>query len=209
MEDTRLLEQWGHFKDRLDFEIGKVEHQLTTVGARQKDLKRNLWIYIVFAVFPFVLLKVAVRLTDWLVFAVMDGETDFGAYTVEQFAYTALVILQYVLRPISILFFPICVFYWIRSYKKYRWHNRKDLQWEKPRVRAVLHEGRHDQEANYYVEREKLTWVLGRYYLYRSNTEELYRKITAHPPKLTLEQLEEQLAQMEFYEEIRPARQKP
>lgn len=209
MGDTRLLEQWGHFKDRLEFEIGKAEHQLAGVNARQKDLKRNLWLYIVFAVVPFILRRVAVRLSDWLAFAVMEGETDYGAYAAEQFAYMALVIVKYILGPVSVIFFPICMYYWIRSVKKYRWHNRKDLQWEQPRTRAVLYGGRENQQWNYYVEHEKLAWVLSRYYLYRSNMEELYQKITACPPKLTLEELEEQLAQMEFYEEIRPARQNP
>ena len=209
MEDTRLLEQWGHFKDRLEFEIGKVEHQIAGVDARQRDLKRNLWIYILFAALPFALRRGAIRLSDWLAFGVMEKETDFGAYTVEQFTYSALVIAKYILGPIAILFFPVCMYYWIRSVKRYRWHNRKDLSWEPPKERLALHEGRHDREKNYYIEREKLTWVLSRYYLYRSDMEEIYRKITAHPPKLTLEQLEEQLEQLKFYEEIAPASQKP
>ncbi|MCH5267952.1 MAG: hypothetical protein J1E62_06375 [Lachnospiraceae bacterium] len=209
MEDSELIQQWNHYRDRLDFEIQKAEHQLAGVEARQKDLRRNLWIYIVFAVCPFILRKGAIRLSDWIAFAVMERGTDFGAYAVEQFAYMALVIVKYVMGPIAVLFLPICGYYWIRSVKKYRWHNRKDLQWELPRPRAALHEGRNVKAYNYYVERKKVTWILSRYYLYRSKTEEIYREITAHPAKLTLEQLEEELSQMEFYEEIRPAREKP
>ena len=44
--------------------------------------------------------------------------------------------------------------------------------------------------------------------MYRSRADEIYRQITETPPDLTLEQLEEQLSRMVFYEETRPAKEK-
>lgn len=205
MEQTQLENRWEQFNDRLEFEIGKVEHQLAGVNARLRDMKRSLWIYALFFIAPFVILKLVKYLReDWIMMELMRTN-NAALFSVLQIVYSILTIAWYVLLPVGILSLPLFGSYFIRALKRYRRHKKSNSPWELPRERLSLHEGRHRQETNCYIEREKLIWVLNKYYLYRSKMKDLHKKIICQPPEMTLEQLETHLSAMVFYEEIRPA----
>lgn len=204
MEDVTLLQRWQQFDDRLEFEIGKAEHQLAGVNARLKDLRRDLWIYIPFAIVPFSLAFIFRFLQEEVVRSWFAKAGSGMQFSLIQLLYTVLTILRYVTFPLALVSLPVCIFYGIRSVKRFIYHNRT-VQWELPRERLMLHEGRNQKEVNCYVEREKIIWILNKYYIYRSRMQTIKKTITDNPSQLTGEQLEGKLAEMVFYEEIRPA----
>lgn len=204
MEDILLLQRWQQFSDRLEFEIGKAEHQLTGVNARLADLRRDLWIYILFGAVPFLVAAYFWYLQEDVICVWLLRANNGLQFSFLQLLYTVATIARYVSFSLAIVSLPVSIFYVARSVKRYLHHNRT-IQWELPRERLMLHEGRNRKEYNCYAERESLVWVLNKYYMYRSRLQAIKKKILEHPPQITEEQLDECLAELVFYEEIRPA----
>lgn len=204
MEDIILLQRWQQFSDRLEFEIGKAEHQLAGVNARLKDLRRDLWIYILFGAVPFLVAAYFRCLQEDVIYVWLLKARNGLQFSFFQLLYTVATIARYVSFPLAIVSLPVNIFYVVRSVKRYLHHNRT-VQWELPRERLMLHESRNRKEYNCYAERESLVWVLNKYYMYRSRMQAIKKNISEHSPQITEEQLDEYLAEMVFYEEIHPA----
>lgn len=179
----KILAEWKRKKEQIEFEIAQVESQLKQVEKRITETRNNVVIYIMFIAVPLVLL---------FIFSIWDGYFVLIAY--------------YVLRGLMIIWIPVNLVCLIRAIIRYSRHSRQNLEWDLPRVRRWNYQRTERPEKNYQTEKQKLHWVLTRYYSYRWRMEQWKYQIDRFGEKISLEEMLSDFETMEFYERIWPAK---
>ena len=199
--DIQLFHQWNAKRDQLDFLIQSTELQLVNVNKRLKRLWCDLAYDIGMIVLPVLFL--------WL------WPQSKGVGVISS-------IVTNVLRTLVVY---ACIFLWpfiIYSMIKtsvFLYRNRENTQVCEPTVKGgksrVSEAGlpvrtyRHDYqktETTYRVEQKKLLYMLNRYYWYKTELEELGKKLTDEDlPSITPEEFRTRMEKLVFYEEVKPA----
>lgn len=185
MTDVQITYELKSYQQKLDFEIDKLQHQLVSAERKLERVRLDIFICLIMFAAP-------------LFVSVVMGFLSSGA--------VIPTIISVVAGLLWILSLPLTSFALIQSIL-IRWKNvdSSDFVWEKPAVRRISSKTKQEAESSYLAEQKKLIWVLGKYYLYQENLQQLLEQAEEGDEALTLENVRTELAAMPFYEEIRPA----
>lgn len=191
------FEQWEYIweteKQHLDYEIGKVEGQLKNCRFRIDLAKREMIVcsFSVFAPLFFILFTGSLSPKDGSLIGNLIVAAGLTIGLVAQVLYICLL--------------PFLAYYMIKGIILYLVNTYEPVKDEAVRAVSGLEKENPKPEESYAVEERKLMRVLSCYYEYRSRMEQLKWQITQGEVTMTAEELQEEIDQWVFYEEIAPA----
>lgn len=184
---------WETEKQRLDYEIGKTEGQLKNCIFRIDLAKREMIVCGFSALFPLLF----IIFTRYL----SPGE---GSLIGNLIVATGLTI-GLVVQILYICLLPFLVYYMIKGMTLYLVNVYEPVKEEPLRVVSGSDKEIPEPEKSYAAEERKLVKVLSCYYEYRNRMEQLKWQLTQGEVSMTAEELQEEIDQWKFYEEITPA----
>ncbi|MCM1090657.1 MAG: hypothetical protein NC092_14135 [Butyrivibrio sp.] len=190
---TRLLYELNMRQNKLELAISQMEHQLTSVNTRLDSLRHDLALYAGMVVVPPILYLLLGVVTGF--FSPLSGFLFLFIFT----------ILQNLLLCGYIIFLPFNIYYLLKTFQTKKMNDEPTENiTELPREGTAR--GEPQPESTYRSEQQKLVFILSRYYLYQDTMNQLKRRLDEADCSMTLAELHQELEQMPFYEEIRPAR---
>ena len=188
--NQQLLYEINMYRRKVDMEITAAEKQLASVEERLKRLKQDLYVYLGFILVPLILYCIFDVLTllffSPLVYIIFNIASFL---TVCIFVILLIPSIYNLTKTITLL----CL------------NRESDESVNLPPAETALRGGLPPEEESYREERDKLTLVLGRYYVYRDKLERLHEKIKSVDCNMTMVELEQELKQMPIFVDIQPA----
>lgn len=193
-EMSNIRYEWETKKASLDFEIGKLESQLRSVEKRTNLLKLDVTVSALCVVIPYCI----------LLFTSILSTLFYASGTLRLFG--ALLDGSYIfLLEFYILSLPFSIYHVIKGILMYYYHKKEDTTWQKPHLRSDYGHRNQEREASYQTEKDKLNWILIKYYAYRNEMEQMKKDMENDDLPLTCEEVTGIFDRMEYYEEIKPA----
>lgn len=185
MTDVYITYELKSYQQKLNYEIDKLQCQLVAAERKLEKLRWDVLICLIMFSTP-------------LIAAIVLGFLSFGALIPGMLSW-----LSYLLWLITL---PFTSFALTKSIL-IRWKNKDTPEFvrQKPAVRHVSQRTSQKAEISYLDEQKKLIWVLGKYFLYQERLLQLLEQAEEGDEALTLEDVRTELADMPFYEEIKPA----
>lgn len=185
-----LLYELNMYRRKLELTITTTEQQLASANKRLHNLSQDLYTYVafltvpipVFLVFHFLSLTPA-RILPYMIFTAVK--------------FSVLAIYLVMLPPNIYRLTKTIILLWI--------NRETDEQVLLPPIQGKNNAGKALDEESYRSERDRLSRVLGRYYIYREKVEQLFKKVNDSACNMTRIELEYELSQLPIYEDIQPA----
>ena len=180
---------WREAKDKLEFEIGKAEGQLRNCRNRMDLAKREMKICIM----TFII-----------------GLLFFGALEIFHFRESGLMYLvsaaiaSWMLYIIYLFVMPFLTYSMVKAIMFYILCRKKSIKKESLKEHTGF-DDIPDPEKTYAIEEEKLIRILSNYYAHRNYLDELNDKIKEGELTMTVEEMQEKIDQLIYYQEIVPA----
>lgn len=189
MDNTQITYELKNYQQKLNFEIDKLKLQL--VLAERKLERTGSDVYACLAM-------VAVPICA-------EAALNF-LRTCWPSLFMMLALPCFLLKLLWIVTMPFTSFALMKSILiKKKNKDTPDFVWQKPDVRRIPPKSTPEAETTYLAEQKKLTWVLGKYFLYQEHLQQLLQQAGEADGSLTLETARAELKAMPFYEEIKPA----
>lgn len=185
---------WKTAKQHLDFEIGKLEGQLKNCRDRLDRTKKDMIVCIMTVVIPFL-----------VVLLLQTFPTRVNEAVFNDFLFISTSVISFWLLVIYICSLPFLAYAMVKSIMLYL------LNEKTPAVKEPLIEvtGNYrdipEPEKSCALEEDKLVRILSKYYGYRRRLEELQEGLKEEELSMTVEELQEEIDSMGFYQEIVPA----
>jgi len=189
--DWHLLYELNMQQKKLDLEIMAAEKQLESVKKRLDGLTHDLYIYLSVLIMPIIL------------FIILNTFTMIPSKSI---LFLLLVIAKYLILCIYIIMLPVNLYNLINAIMLLNLNKENDLAVDLPLLEGIRKGFEPIRpEKTYRSEHDKLLLVLTRYYLNQEKLEQLYKQINSNPSIITLEELKDELNNIPYYEDIKPA----
>lgn len=188
MTDIQVTYELKNYRKKLNFEIDKLRLQLTLAERKLERTRSDVYVCLVMIAVPFCVEAVLNYLrTCWPARFMM------------------LAPLCFLIKLLWVVTLPFTSFVLIKSILiKKKNKDSPYFVWQKPDVRRIPPKSTQEAETTYLAEQKKLTWVLGKYFLYQEHLQQLLQQAQEADESLTLENVRAELKSMPFYEEIKP-----
>ncbi len=180
---------WRTARQRLDFEIGKVEGQLRNCRFRMDLAKRGMIVCIMTVIIPYLFFIV-----------------------VEKFPISATnlisVIISFILSGLHILYIcllPFLVYSMVKAIMFYFLSKKESIIKESLREYTGYTKDTPAPEKSYVIEEDKLIRILLIYYDYRRRLDEMQEKLKDGELSMTVEEMQEEIDRMVYFQAIIPA----
>ena len=185
MDNTQILYELKNYQQKLNFEMNKLRNQLVLAERKLERTDSDVLICLLMFSVP---LFVSV-IFDYLY----------------RYLSAMLAPLFFLARLLWVFTMPFTLYALIKSIVVRRMNrDTPDFVWQKPDVRRIPPKSTPEAETSYLAEQKKLTWVLGKYFLYQEHLQQLLQQAAETDEALTLESVRAELKAMPFYEEIKP-----
>lgn len=184
---------WETEKHHLDYEIGKVEGQLKNCRFRIDLAKREMIVCGLCVFAPLLLILFIGSLSS-------SSGSLIGNLMV-----AAGLTFGLVFQVLYICVLPFLTYYMIKGMILYLVNTYEPVKEDTLRPVSESEEAIVEPEKSYATEARKLMRVLSHYYEYRSRMEQLKWMLTQEEIAMTAEELQEEIGQWVYYEEIVPA----
>ena len=178
-------------KDHLEFEIGKAEGQLRNCRNRMDLAKREMIICIITFIFS------SLFFIGWLIFRSVKNNPEYMLPTYTIVSGLLNLLFLFILSFLAYSMFKAIMFY---KFSKKKAMKKESLREYTGNDKVFLR-----PEKSYVIEEEKLTRILSTYYHHRLDLYELKRKLEDGELVMTVEELQEELDSLVYYQEIVPA----
>lgn len=178
-------------KDHLEFEIGKAEGQLRNCRNRMDLAKREMIICIITFIFS------SLFFIGWLIFRSVKNNPEYMLPTYTIVSGLLNLLFLFILSFLAYSMFKAIMFY---KFSKKKAFKKESLREYTGNDKVFLR-----PEKSYVIEEEKLTRMLSTYYHHRLDLYELKRKLEDGDLVMTVEELQEELDSLVYYQEIVPA----
>lgn len=188
MDNTQILYELKNYQQKLNFEIDKLKLQLVLAEKKLERADSDIYICMAMIAIPFCAEAALNYLRSCWPSQLM-----------------MLPLLCFLLRLLWVVTLPFTSFALFKSILiKKKNKDTPNFVWQKPAVRRIPPKATQEAESSYLAEHKKLTWVLGRYFLYQEHLQQLLQQAEKADESLTLENVRTELKSMPFYEEIKP-----
>lgn len=178
-------------KDHLEFEIGKAEGQLRNCRNRMELAKKEMIICIITFIFS------SLFFIGWLIFRSVKNNPEYMLPTYTIVSGLLNLLFLFILSFLAYSMFKAIMFYKFSKKKPFK---KESLREYTGNDKVFLR-----PEKSYVIEEEKLTRMLSTYYHHRLDLYELKRKLEDGDLVMTVEELQEELDSLVYYQEIVPA----
>lgn len=178
-------------KDHLEFEIGKVEGQLRNCRNRMDLAKREMIICIITFIFS------SLFFVGWEIYRSVKNNP---AYLLPVYS-----IVSWLINLLFLIVLSCFAYSMFKAIMFYRFSKKKPFKKESLREYTGNDKVLLNPERSYAIEEEKLTRILAAYYRHRLDLYELKRKLEDGELVMTVEELQEKLDGLVYYQEIIPA----
>lgn len=178
-------------KDHLEFEIGKAEGQLRNCRNRMELAKKEMIICIITFIFS------SLFFIGWLIFRSVKNNPEYMLPTYTIVSGLLNLLFLFILSFLAYSMFKAIMFY---KFSKKKAMKKESLREYTGNDKVFLR-----PEKSYVIEEEKLTRILSTYYHHRLDLYELKRKLEDGELVMTVEELQEELDGLVYYQEIIPA----
>lgn len=178
-------------KDHLEFEIGKAEGQLRNCRNRMDLAKREMSICIITFVISILFF------IGWEIYRSVKNNPEYLLPTYSIVSWLLNLLFLFVLPCFAYAMFKAIIFYILCKKKAIKKESLKEYRGNDKYIPRP--------EKSYAIEEEKLTRILSTYYHHRLDLYELKRKLEDGELVMTVEQLQEKLDGLVYYQEIVPA----
>jgi len=180
--DYRINYEWEARRNQLDFEIQQIQTQLKSVENRLHFLKTDIYSYLIMIIVPFLLIAFGSLLTLGTGFDII----------------TSLISALYTIA------LPFIVYNLIKTILLNILNNRT-TDFTPPAIRTPYQPKTPKRELTYNIEKQKLAWILTKYYRYRDIYDDMKRQMEEGSFSMTLEEMQAKFDELPYYETIRPA----
>ncbi len=185
---------WKAEKQHLDLEISKAEGQLRNCRFRTGLLIREMIVCGSLVIIPMLIFVTGIFFPNQTSGSVIGNMMLAGRTT-----------LRLVLQGVYVCLFPFLVFFLVKAVtiwliNRYKPHRIAPLEAFDPYRKELP-----KPEESYAIEEEKLVRILSKYYMYRSQMEQMKRDLAEDRTSLTPEELRAELDKFEYYEDVVPA----